>query len=157
MKKPDTLSKNFLFHSLFLLVFILMSSGLWAKDPEATIIEIEKSLMAPCCWSGTVYDHGHGEMEKEIRDFVDEGRSKAEIIEYYKGIYGERILAVPVASGFNLFAWLGPVIFSIIGITIIVLFIRTPKRKQPETVKKSSSESDIPYNNLIEKELTEMD
>ncbi|MFQ6613319.1 MAG: cytochrome c-type biogenesis protein CcmH [Fidelibacterota bacterium] len=135
-------------------VLVLLSGVLWASDPEALIVDLEKSLMAPCCWGGTVYDHGHPEMEQKIRQFVYEGKTKEQIMNYFVGVYGERIRAVPVASGFNLLAWITPVVIGIIGLGIIFVFIRTPKSDPKEIPAEGSS---TPYDDQIEKELKDFD
>jgi len=138
-----------------LLTILLVFSVISARDDQQELVkDIEQSLMAPCCWSGTIYDHGYPEIEKQIEEFVAEGRTKKEILDYYVGLYGERILAVPVASGFNLFAWIAPVIIAGIGILILVLYLRLPKRP-PAQVKTSGT--DIPFDDEIEKELKELD
>jgi len=55
-------------------------------------------LMSPCCWAGTVYDLDHNpEMEEQIKTFIDQGKSEQEIIDHYVDLYGERILAIPIA------------------------------------------------------------
>jgi len=135
-------------------VIILLSTSLMAKDPEAMVVELEKSLMAPCCYGGTVYDHGHAEMERKIREFVYAGKSEQEIKDYFVGVYGPRILAVPVASGFNLLAWITPVAIGLIGLGILFVFIRTPK-KEPEKV--DAEKGATPFDDEIEKELKDFD
>ena len=75
--------------------------------------------MATCCWSGTVYDHGNKEMEIQIAGMVDQGKTKTEIINFYTDKYGERVLSIPVAQGFNVFAWLTPLFFGFLGLFII--------------------------------------
>ena len=121
--------------------------------------DIKQSVMAPCCWSGTVYDHGHKQMEQEIDTFVAEGKTKKEILNYYVNIYGERILAAPIAAGFNLFAWLGPLFIAIIGIGLIVIYVRSSKKPTPAepVVKKPKQKSTDTINDEIEKELEKMD
>ena len=37
---------------------------------ETLISELEGALMAPCCWSGTVANHGNPGMEEKIRELV---------------------------------------------------------------------------------------
>ncbi|RMF06754.1 MAG: cytochrome c-type biogenesis protein CcmH [Candidatus Neomarinimicrobiota bacterium] len=139
--------------SMFLSLFLLTTLAL-ASDPEALVVDLEKSLMAPCCWSGTVYDHGHPEMEEKIRQFVYAGKSRQEIIDYFVSIYGERILAVPVAKGFNLLAWITPAVIALIGIGIIVVFVRTPKENRAAAAPPKAA---IPFDDEIEKELEEFD
>ena len=120
----------------------------------ALILDIKKSLIAPCCWSGTVYDHGHQQMEDEIEAFVEEGLTKEEILDHYVAQYGERILASPIAKGFNLFAWIVPALILGVGLFIIIMYIRNP---QEETAKASAKTAKTPYDEQIEKELKSFD
>ena len=88
-------------------------SIIFAQEQNKLIIDIEQSLMATCCWSGTVYDHGNKEMEIEIAGMVQNGKTKVEVLNYFTDKYGERVLASPVVEGFNFFAWLAPIFISI--------------------------------------------
>jgi cytochrome c-type biogenesis protein CcmH/NrfF len=141
-------------YSLLLLLFTttLFSS----TDKDNLVIELEKSLMAPCCYGGTVYDHGHPEMEAEIKALVEAGKTKQEILDLYKERYGERILAIPVAKGFNLMAWVAPVIIAVIGFLIVGLYLKTTKKTPPPPSSESKGKT-VPYNDEIEKELKAMD
>ena len=139
--------KNFL-PILFLLSLV------WADEKSDLIMDLEQSLMATCCWSGTVYDHGNKEMEIEIAGMVNTGKTKTEILDYYKGKYGERVLAVPVAEGFNYFAWIAPIFIGLLGLTIILIYIKTTKEKPP--IVESTNDS-FAYSDQIERELKEMD
>ena len=134
------------------IIFIL--SLVWADEKSDLIMDLEQSLMATCCWSGTVYDHGNKEMEIEIAGMVNTGKTKTEILDYYKGKYGERVLAVPVAEGFNYFAWIAPIFIGLLGLTIILIYIKTTKEKPP--IVESTNDS-FAYSDQIERELKEMD
>ena len=134
------------------IVFIL--SLVWADEKSDLIMDLEQSLMATCCWSGTVYDHGNKEMEIEIAGMVNTGKTKNEILNYYKGKYGERVLAVPVAEGFNYFAWIAPIFIGLLGLTIILIYIKTTKETPPIV---ESTDDSIAYSDQIERELKEMD
>ena len=125
-----------------------------AAGKETLISELEGALMAPCCWSGTVADHGNPGMEEKIRELVSQNNTKEEIVEHFVGIYGERILAIPVARGFNLMVWLAPVIVLGLGTLILVNYLKL-KTKPQETI--SIAEEKVPYDDLIEKELKEME
>ena len=140
--------KQLLLHTMFLTI-------LSADEKSELIIDIEKSLMATCCWSGTVYDHGNKEMEIEIAGMVDNGKTKSEIINYYTDKYGERVLSIPVAEGFNIFAWLAPLFFGLLSIFIIITYMKTSKNKTIPIV--NSSDSNIKYNDEIERELKALD
>jgi len=134
------------------IVFIL--SLVWADEKSDLIMDLEQSLMATCCWSGTVYDHGNKEMEIEIAGMVNTGKTKTEILDYYKGKFGERVLAIPVAEGFNYFAWIAPIFIGLLGLTIILIYIKTTKETPP--IVESTNDS-IAYSDQIERELKEMD
>jgi len=125
-----------------------------AAGKETLISELERALMAPCCWSGTVADHGNPGMEEKIRELVSQNNTKEEIVEHFVGIYGERILAIPVARGFNLMVWLAPVIVLALGTFILVNYLKLHTKSQ-ETIP--IAEEKVPYDDLIEKELKEME
>ena len=132
---------------LSLLTFLLADADL--------AMDIKQSLVSPCCWAGTVYDLDHNpEMDEQIEKFLAQGKTKEEILEYYVGLYGERILAVPKAEGFNLMAWVAPILVGLIGLTVIVLYLRTPKETPTEVI---SAPSDVQFDDEIESELREMD
>ena len=132
---------------IFFFNFILGNNSL--------VSDLEKSLMAPCCWTGTVADHGNPNMEKSIKELVNKNMNKKEILDHFVNIYGERILAVPIARGFNLMAWIAPILILILGCIILYnyIIVRT---------KISSNINFLDYknvknNDLIEKELKEME
>ena len=138
---------------IFLPILFLLSL-LWADEKSDLIMDLEQSLMATCCWSGTVYDHGNKTMEIEIAGMVNTGKTKNEILDYYKGKYGERVLAVPVAEGFNYFAWIAPIFIGLLGLTIILIYIKTTKETPPIV---ESTDDSIDHGDQIERELKEMD
>jgi|TARA_B100000809_G_scaffold165448_1_gene162713 cytochrome c-type biogenesis protein CcmH/NrfF len=137
-----------------LLPILILLSLAWADEKGKLIDDLEQSLMATCCWSGTVYDHGNKEMEIEIAGMVNTGKTKTEILDYYKGKYGERVLAIPVAEGFNYFAWIAPIFMGLLGITIIFVYIRTTK-ETPAIIE--TLDATVTYSDQIERELKEMD
>lgn len=151
----------------FWFTFILSTVLVLASDQDL-ILEIEKSLMAPCCWSGTVYDHGNPDMESEITNLAAEGKSKQEIINYFvheKRIilsdgrirygYGEKILAMPAAKGFNLLVWIVPSLLAVAAFIILGLYIKAPKKTIVSPVARHTPE--IPFDEEIERELKELD
>ena len=142
---------NFSIKSVGLLILFL--STLIAETDLAT--DIKRSIISPCCWAGTVYDLDHNpEMEEQINQFISQGKTKQEILEYYIGLYGERILAVPIAEGFNIMVWVTPILAGMIGITFLFFFLRTPDDIPSSVI---STPSEVPFDDEIEKELQKMD
>jgi cytochrome c-type biogenesis protein CcmH/NrfF len=138
-----------------IITFLSFFSIIFAEEKNKLIIDIEQSLMATCCWSGTVYDHGNKEMEIEIAGMIQNGKTKVEILNYFTDKYGERVLSSPVAEGFNFFAWLAPIFITILSFITIVLYIKSPERDIKTRIFKD--DLNIKYNDQIEKELKNLD
>ena len=126
---------------------------LYANNQEELIMDIENSLMAVCCWSGTVFDHGNSDMETTIATMVQSGNTKSQIMDHFVNQYGERVLAIPVMSGFNLLAWITPIIIGIIGIIIWYRYLNMSSNRIP--IK--NEYDDIPNIDQIEQELKEIE
>ena len=136
-----------------LMNILFLFGFLFAEQDVA--MNIKKSLMSPCCWAGTVYDLDHNpEMEEQIKNFIDQGKSKQEIIDHYVDLYGERILAIPIAKGFNIMVWVAPIMVGLLAIGVLIIYLKSPQT-EPEPVIFTSS--DIPFDDEIEHELKELD
>jgi len=133
---------------LFLLAFISLNAA-----DEALVEDLEQNLMAPCCWSGTVADHGHSEMESSIREMVSQGLTRQQVLDKFVAIYGEKILAIPKAEGFNLTAWIMPAVVFVLGVLIMILYFTNGPTKVALTQQKQN----IRHSDQIEQELMEMD
>ena len=131
----------------------LFSVILFANNQEELIMDIKKSLMAVCCWSGTVYDHGNSDMEATIATMVQLGNTRSEIMDHFVNQYGERVLAVPIMAGFNLLVWVTPIIIGIIGIIIWYRYLNVSSKREP--IKNEYNV--IPNIEQIEQELNEME
>ena len=131
----------------------LFTTFLYANNQEELIMDLENSLMAVCCWSGTVFDHGNSDMETTIATMVQSGNTKSQIMEHFVNQYGERVLAIPVMSGFNLLAWITPIIIGIIGIIIWYRYLNMSSNRIP--IK--NEYDDIPNIDQIEQELKEIE
>lgn len=94
---------------------------------DGIVDEIGTNLMCQCgctmvlasCDCGTAE-----QMRGEIREMLGQGKSKPEILNYYIGKYGEKVLAAPVAQGFNLSAYITPFAAILVGASVIGLIVR---------------------------------
>jgi len=134
------------------LAFTVFGS-IFADDKSELILDIEKSLMASC-FHGTVYEHGNKEMEEQIAGFVNAGRTKEYIMNFYTNKYGERILAMPEAEGFNVFAWLAPVIIFVLGGMVMYAYFKSPHQTPAEYL---NTNENIKFSDEIESELKDLD
>lgn len=136
---------------------------------EALARKIFEELISPCCWTTTVATHGSGpapRIQAEVRNMLAQGKTHQQILDYYVAQYGERILASPKKSGFNLTAYWVPYLALLAGIALTVVFVRkkrlsVPKPGSPQTVAATPAASpakqpagpDEAYRRQIEEEL----
>ncbi len=125
------------------LLALLLTSGAWAVPPpeltteqEATARQVEEQLMAPCCFGGTVATHhspAADAIRRQVRSMVAAGASAQQILDKYLEVYGERILAQPVARGFNLLAYWMPAAGMLFGTVVVLLWLHRRRRNEATT------------------------
>jgi cytochrome c-type biogenesis protein CcmH len=139
---------------------ILLLAGAVTPAPlEEQARELEKILIAPCCWRQPVADHLSAEsdqMRAEIRALLQEGRTKEEILDFYVAQYGQAILAKPSYQGFNLLAYILP------GFFLLVLggglgWIAVKSRRRPATAPLPQEPLPSAYAARLERELEELE
>jgi cytochrome c-type biogenesis protein CcmH len=99
--------------------FLSASRGSAAVRP--TVNEVAEGLTCQCGCGLTVANCNHPNCEfsvpvrENIGKMIDEGRTRAEIIAFYREKYGEKVLSSPTTRGFNLLAWIIPFVAVAIG------------------------------------------
>jgi len=92
-----------------------------AAAPRASLTEIESEVMCPVC--GTLLELAESPQAKREKAFVArlvaEGKTKAQVKDALVAEYGDAVLALPKGSGFDLSAYLVPVIaFAIAAVAL---------------------------------------
>jgi cytochrome c-type biogenesis protein CcmH len=98
-----------------IVVMLAVLAGSPSTALQSRIRKIEGRLMAPCCYTQTIDVHESEiaqQMRGEVTQMVLAGQSDEAIINHYKAIYGEGILAVPDGAS-------GSLVFSIPGFITI--------------------------------------
>jgi len=127
--------------------------------------DLEESLTCQCGCGLTVHACNHlncpsaGPLREEIRAQMALGRSKAEILTYFRSKYGEKILSSPTTTGFNLVAWVMPFALMILGGLIVgVTIMRWSGRAQRESpAEQQPPRPASPYDKVLEKELKDFE
>lgn len=91
-------------------IFALPVASL-ATDNEAEARKLEELFMAPCCGGTTLALHDSSaahRMKLEIRQMLDAGKTRQEIIDHYVAQHGHTILSMPETHGFGLVAYVVP-------------------------------------------------
>jgi cytochrome c-type biogenesis protein CcmH len=144
----------FFFAAFVLVVFcnlpLLASEQALTPAQEKIVRSAEGKLIAPCCYRGTLAEHESEistKLRKEVRDLALAGATEQEILDHFLEKYGERILAAPRAKGFNLLAYVMPVVGLAAGGILILLFLRRAKGtgsvEQSATVEGSATCNDF--------------
>lgn len=116
--------------------------------PQTTVNEIEGEVMCPIC--GTLLelsDSPQAQREKVyVARLVAAGKSKAEIKDDLVAQYGPAVLALPKASGFDLTAYLVPVLAILVAAIALAFSVtrwrRDGKRSQPGGAKTEAPEGE---------------
>lgn len=161
MKKP-----GFMVISLLAAVILALSSygcaapeQIQSLDEQAQ--EIYRSLMCPLC-PGQTIDQSQSELSAQMRSLVreklEQGDTKVEILQFFVERYGETVLAVPEKSGFNLIVWITPALGIFIGGIVLWLVIRRRVKGNDKTFSGMSSAApddgcNDKYHQQLEKDL----
>jgi cytochrome c-type biogenesis protein CcmH len=98
-----------------------------AAESDTTLNEVEAEVMCPVC--GTLLQLAESPQAQREKAFVSrliaEGRSKQEIKDALVAEYGSEVLALPQGSGFDLSAYVVPIVaFVIAAIALAVAVLR---------------------------------
>ncbi len=87
--------------------------------------QIERMLIAPCCWMQPVSEHSSqasDQVRREIRERLSRGMNRQQILDSFVDEYSVRILAEPPNRGFNRFLYLTPwLVFGMSAFGLVVL------------------------------------
>lgn len=98
-------------------------------------------------------------MRNIVKQQMSQGKSKQEILDYFVGIYGEKVLASPTKTGFNITVWVVPFIALLGGGILVYLaldkwvFINKMDNIDAEDIKKKIVPELEKYEDKLDDEL----
>jgi cytochrome c-type biogenesis protein CcmH len=108
----------------------IAAAAAFAPAPKTTVNDVEAEVMCPVC--GTLLELAESPQAKRekayVAKLVAEGRTKAQIKDALVAQYGPSVLALPKASGFDLSAYLVPVIAIAIAIAVLTVSVARWRR-----------------------------
>jgi cytochrome c-type biogenesis protein CcmH len=135
--------------------FALSAVGAAPSDFEAQVREIASQLRCPVCQGLSVGDSPSelaNEMRALVREQLQQGKTPAEVRDYFVQRYGEWILLAPPKRGFNLVIWVVPFTLLPIGALVIYLgarrWVRNPLPEESSLPGRHS-----PYAERLQREL----
>ena len=132
--------------------------------------DIAGELMSPACPGRTLLnctsEHA-GQWQQLIKQKVDQGVPRNEIMQYFVNMGGEEVLASPPKRGFTLTVWLLPAFAIVNGAGLIILLTtkwtrRVRSQEQPVSLsadphpQQAESASADPYLNRVRKDLRDL-
>ncbi len=117
-----------------------------APEPQTTVTTIEGEVMCPIC--GTLLELSDSPQARREKVFVAklvaEGKSKTEIKDALVTQYGPEVLAVPRGSGFDLTAYLVPIVALLAAIVALALAVFRWRRDGRGKSEAVASERPLP-------------
>nr|WP_220485879.1 cytochrome c-type biogenesis protein [Psychromonas sp. SR45-3] len=97
---------------------------------EKTFHELTKLLRCPKCQNQNIAD-SNAELAKDLRnktyELVKQGKSKDQVVDYMVARFGNFVRYDPPVTPATIFLWLGPLLFIIFGLLVLIRQIK----KQP--------------------------
>ena len=104
-------------------------------EAERRAQAVNQSLICPIC-PGETIDRSQVQLAKDmqaiVRVQIDEGRTDAEIRQFFVDRYGERVLASPPREGFHWLVWVVPPVGIALGLLALFWVTKTMGRRPPE-------------------------
>ena len=100
-----------------------------AADPvaEKRLQHLSEELRCLVCQNQTIADSNAElaqDLRREIRGMIKDGKSDKEIIDFMVVRYGDFVLYRPPVKGITLLLWGGPVTLMLLGLIVLVRYLR---------------------------------
>jgi cytochrome c-type biogenesis protein CcmH len=120
--------------ALLALIALAVSAAPAAAAQEVTLAEIEREVMCPVC--GTLLQLAEAPQAQREKAFIarliEEGRSEQQIKDALVAEYGDEVLALPEGKGFNLSAYLVPIVaFLLAAVALAIGVLRWRRASSP--------------------------
>ncbi len=104
---------------------------------EALYIELTKELRCLVCQNQNLAD-SNADLAKDLREkayeMVIAGKTRAEITEFMIARYGDFVLYRPPVKKSTFFLWLGPFVFLVIALGVLISFLRKKKKSTQQPI-----------------------
>jgi len=98
-------------------------------------------------------------MRRDIDRLIGEGKTRAQIISFYRAQYGEKVLSAPTTEGFNILAWTMPFIALAVGGGLMVVAVGRWHSSSPPVPADSKTGAPLSFDpelrRKLEKEIEE--
>jgi len=165
INKINFFKKTFVFTTSISFILVLLTFNTFADSIDNQIREISYLLMCPVCQGQTVAESNSElatQMRAIIKQKLEKGESKEEIIAYFVNRYGETILGAPPPKGANWLIWILPALALLFGGAGIAIFLHKSKsekdkRKTKAIFNEPQVQAESKYLEKLDEELKEFE
>jgi cytochrome c-type biogenesis protein CcmH len=102
-----------------------------AATPRTTLPQIEQQVMCVVCKTPLAVANGpQADAERrQIRELIARGLTERQIKDALVAQYGQRVLALPTASGFNVAVYAIPIAVVVVGLLVLALALPRWRRR----------------------------
>ena len=122
--------------ALLAVLALVLAAPAVASEQHPTLPELEGQLMCPICEGETLAQSDSApaqQIKAYIQRRIDQGATRSQIKHELVVMWGTRILAAPPRHGFDLLAWLLPIVGVLAGAAVLgVLAWRWTREREPE-------------------------
>jgi cytochrome c-type biogenesis protein CcmH len=131
------LTRKVIFVLALLAVFAVGATASAQTPTPNEINQVARELWCPLC-NGVRLDNCDLQACVQMREVISEklqaGESANDIKTYFVQQYGDVVLGQPSTEGFNLVAWLFPILAAVVGLGWVAYLVVTWRKKQAATV-----------------------
>jgi cytochrome c-type biogenesis protein CcmH len=110
---------------------------------EKRMVTISEELRCLVCQneslSGSQADLAK-DLRREIREQITQGKSDQDIMDFMVGRYGDFVRYRPPVKGTTLLLWFGPFVLLIVGIVVLIAYLRRRRVRVTEIAPELSAE-----------------
>ena len=141
-----------LFAALLFALSAALAGGVWAKEAaplaadeaiEKRLITIAEELRCLVCQNESLAG-SHADLaedlRREVRLLLKQGKTDAEVKEFLVSRYGDFVLYRPPVKPTTWLLWVGPFLFLIVGVVVLVTYLRRRSTQVLDTKLDSEDE-----------------
>lgn len=142
---------------------LVLAAGIAQAGPTLhdQVQSIADELMCPVCAGQTVAESGvqlAEQMRAIIRERLQQGQTREQIIAYFVAQFGEGVLAAPPRRGIGLALWLSLPLALGLGLLVLVTLVRRGTARDPAATARSAPRPPTPEEaERIERALRELE
>jgi cytochrome c-type biogenesis protein CcmH len=130
--------------ALVALATLTMAPPAGAAVPRTSLTEIESEVMCPVC--GTLLELAESPQAQQEKAFVTRlvaaGRTKEQIKDALVAEYGSEVLALPQGSGFDLSAYVVPIVAFVVAVLALAIgVLRWRRDSEPPAARERTAAS----------------